>query len=84
MMYNITATQISEYEWQVRVAVFDDVEVEILSGETFVCVETEAEALEYGERVFLPDLRVNFPRVIGGLVLNYEVSQEEGGAIDTD
>ena len=75
MTYTLVATQTGDFEWRIQVSVFNG-EDEILSGETSVCVETEEEALEYGERVFLPDLRTNFPRKIGELVFARETKEE--------
>ena len=75
MTYTVVATQTGDFEWRIQVSVFNG-EEEILSGETSVCVETEEEALEYGERVFLPDLRTSFPRKIGELVFAWETKEE--------
>lgn len=75
MTYEITVTPMGDWLWRVNVRVLDG-ESEVLAGETTVSCETEDEAREYAERVFLPDLRVNFPRQIGTLVLKWEVPQE--------
>ena len=76
MIYNITVTQKEDYLWKGNAEVLED-DVVILTGETTIGCETEAEAEEYMEKVFLPDLRANFPRLIGDLVFEWEVVEDE-------
>jgi len=72
MTYEINVTRAGEYLYGVVVIVKDDTGVERLRGETSVCGEHEQEAFDYAEQIFLPDLRRNFPREIGGLVFPWE------------
>lgn len=76
MRYNITVMQQGDYLWKGSAEVLVD-NVVILTGETTICCETEAEAQDYMEKVFLPDLRANFPRLIGELVFDWEVADDE-------
>ena len=76
MRYNITVMQQGDYLWKGNAEVLAD-DVVILTGETTICCETEAEAHDYMEKVFLPDLRANFPRLIGELVFDWEVLPDE-------
>ncbi len=76
MRYNITVMQQGDYLWKGNAEVLVD-DVVILTGETIICCETEAEAQDYMEKVFLPDLRTNFPRLIGELVFDWEVADDE-------
>ncbi len=77
--YEVATIQVDDELWQVDVTVSGDEGV-ILEGRTHVCVETEEEALAYGEQVFLPDLRRNDKR-LAALVLSWEQPEEpvEGG-----
>lgn len=77
MRYDITVTRKGDYLWKGTVAVLNDAEEVILTGETTIGCETEIEAQEYMEKVFLPDLRANFPRLIGNLVFEWEVVEDE-------
>nr|PZM87705.1 MAG: hypothetical protein DIU81_08865 [[Clostridium] cellulosi] len=77
MTYTVTATQIGDWLWQVDVSVCDDHGAEVLTGSTTVACETEEQAREYGEKVFLPDLRRNYPREIGALVFPWEEAPEQ-------
>lgn len=78
MTYEITVTQLGSWLWQAVIAVKDDAGSVVLTGQTTVSCETEQEAYDYTEKVFLPDLRVNFPRQIGGLVFPWEIQEPEG------
>ena len=76
MRYNITVIQKEDYLWQGIAEVLAG-DASIITGETTICCETEAEAQDYMEKVFLPDLRANFPRLIGELVFDWEVLPDE-------
>ena len=76
MNYHIQAIQVENYLFKVCTNITEDSEA-ILTGQTFVVCETEQEAQNYAEMVFLPDLRRNFPREIGELVLPGDISPEE-------
>lgn len=78
MTYSVSVTQIGDWLWQVDVSVRDEQGAEVLTGSTTVACETEEQAREYGEKVFLPDLRRNYPREIGALVFPWEQQPEEG------
>jgi hypothetical protein len=80
MTYTVAAVQAGDELWQVDVAITDADAETVVRGKTHVCVQTEEEALEYGERVFLPDLRHNDKR-LADLVLDWEepVEVAEGG-----
>lgn len=76
---NVTCTLTNEYEFAVAVVFTEDTTNEVvMTGETSVCVETEEEAIAYANDVFLPDLRANFTRKIGSLVLPWETSFDGG------
>lgn len=72
MRYELTVTAIEEWLWSVDVIVLAEDGTELLHGQTRVACETEAEANLYGEEVFMRDLRNNYPRLIGDLVLHSE------------
>ena len=76
MRYVIDTIMIEDYLWRGIVEVMQDDNV-ILTGETTIACESSLEAQEYMERVFLPDLRNNFPRLIGDLVFDWEVFPDE-------
>lgn len=78
MTYEIIVTQLGSWLWQAVIAVKDDAGSVVLTGQTTVSCETEQEAYDYTEKVFLPDLRANFPRQIGGLVSPWEIQEPEG------
>ena len=78
MTYEITVTQLENWLWQADVAVRDDAGSILLAGQITVSCETEQEAYDHTEKVFLPDLRANFPRQIGGLVFPWEIQEPEG------
>ena len=77
MMYTVNVTQAGDWLWNVSVSVLDDQGNNVLNGETTVGCETQVEAHTYGEQVFLPDLRRNFPREIGELVFPWELAGGE-------
>lgn len=79
MTYEIVITNVGDWAWKAEVAVKDNAGNVVLSGETNVSCETEQEAYDYTEKVFLPDLRANFQRQIGALVFPWEVQLEPGG-----
>ncbi|MBP1990200.1 hypothetical protein [Paenibacillus eucommiae] len=76
MTYTIIVTQVDEYLFDAVVKVMEG-ETLLLEGETSVGCETETEAYEYAEKVFLPDLRRNYPRLIGDLVFPWEVADDD-------
>lgn len=78
MTYEINAVNIGDLLWQVDVAVKDESGGVVLEGQTTVFCETEQEAYNYAEKVFLPDLRMNFLRQIGTLVFPWEIQETEG------
>ena len=78
MTYEIVVTNIGEWLWQANVVVKDDMDKVALEAQTTISCETEREAYNYAEKVFLPDLRTNFPRQIGGLVFPWEIQEPEG------
>lgn len=85
MKYTVTATQVGEFLWQIDVLITDELDQEIKTGQINVAVEIEEQALAYGENIFLPDLRVCYPRELGGLVLTGEAQPEvvpEGGEVE--
>lgn len=57
--------------YEVHVEVLDEEQV-VLSGRTHVSADSQEEAEHYVEHVFLPDLRVNYHRLIGDLRLSWE------------
>lgn len=75
MIYDITTTQLEPYLFGVAVTVSEDSET-ILTGETSVACDTQEEAEAYAEDIFLPDLRRNYPRLIGDLMLPGDVQPE--------
>ena len=75
MTYEIIASLVAEDLYKVTVVVREGDGV-ILEGETHVAVATEAEAAAYAEQVFLPDLRRNFAKRIGELVLPCDMPDE--------
>lgn len=77
MMYEIVVTNAGDWLWEAEVTVKDGDSI-VLTGKTTVSCETEQEAYDYTEKVFLPDLRTNFPRQIGGLVFPWEIQEPEG------
>lgn len=77
MRYVIDTIMIEDYLWRGIVEVLDDADNIVLTGETLIACESSLEAQEYMERVFLPDLRNNFPRLIGDLVFDWEVADDE-------
>ena len=82
MRYIIDTIMIEDYLWRGVVEVLDDVqgyddECVVITGETTIACESSTEAQEYMERVFLPDLRANFPRIIGNLVFDWEVLPDD-------
>lgn len=79
MTYEVVITSIGDWLWQADVVVKDDVGDSVLTGQTTVSCETEQEAYDYAEKVFLLDLRRNFTRQIGELVFPWEVLSPEGG-----
>jgi len=79
MTYEIMITNVGDWLWKAEIAVKDDIGNIVLKGETTVSCEIEQEAYDYVEKVFLPDLRANFPRQIGGLVFSWEVQSEPEG-----
>lgn len=68
MRYEIAKQLIGEELYRVNVTIYDDNNAVLATGETHVCVTTEAEAVEYAENIFLPDLRRNNKK-LAGLVL---------------
>jgi hypothetical protein len=86
MTYNVTATKGQGYTVDVAVDVFDDAGALILHGETSVVADSEQQAKDYAEQVYLPDLRRNF-RELSGLVLISEqpletIAPSDGGVAD--
>jgi hypothetical protein len=75
MTYDVNIIQTEPELFHVTVTVSDDEGV-ILEGSTYVSVSTEQAAIDYAERVFLPDLRRNF-KSLAGLKLSWEVSGNE-------
>lgn len=49
----------------------------INAGPVKIACETQEEAYNYMERTFLKDLRRNLPRLLGDLVLSWEVVENE-------
>lgn len=78
MMYEIVVTNAGDWLWEAEVTVKNGDSI-VLTGKTTVSCETEQEAYDYTEKVFLPDLRANFQRQIGALVFPWEVQLEPGG-----
>ena len=72
MTYEIVITNTGDWLWQADVIVKDEASNVVLEGQTTVSCETEQEAYDYAEKVFLPDLRRNYSRQIGSLVLSWE------------
>ena len=77
MRYVIDTIMIEDYLWRGIVEVLDDIDNIVLTGETTIACESSTEANEYMEKVFLPDLRANFPRLIGDLAFDWEVLPDE-------
>jgi len=77
MRYVIDTIMQEDYLWKGIVEVLDDTDNIVLTGETLIACESSTEAKEYMEKVFLPDLRANFPRLIGDLVFDWEVLPDE-------
>ena len=77
MRYVIDTIMQEDYLWKGIVEVLDDTDNIVLTGETLIACESSTEAKEYMEKVFLPDLRANFPRLIGDLVFDWEVVDDE-------
>jgi len=77
MTYNVIVTNAGDWLWDVKVFVSDDAGNVVLTGETTVACEDEQTAHDYGEHVFLPDLRRNYPREIGDLVFPWEVTEDD-------
>lgn len=77
MTYTVTVEQEAQRLHRVLVKVFDDAGNEVLTGETHVATDDPQVAYDYGEHVFLPDLRNCFPFELAGLVFPWE--QEQGG-----
>jgi hypothetical protein len=76
MTYEIIITNADDWLWKAEAVVKDDTNNIVLKGETTVSCETEQEAYDYTEKVFLSDLRANFSRQIGALVFPWEVQPE--------
>lgn len=68
MTYSIEIKKQGDYLYKAVVKVLEGEDV-LLEGETLVGCETEQQAYDYAEKVFLPDLRRNYPREIGNLEL---------------
>ncbi|MBC7340881.1 MAG: hypothetical protein H5U02_00245 [Clostridia bacterium] len=78
MTYEIVISNIGDWLWQADITVKDEASNVVLEGRTTVSCETEQEVYEYAEKVFLPDLRMNFPKQIGGVVFPWEVQEPAG------
>lgn len=74
MTYEVNVEQMESELWQVTVEVRDGDNI-ILTGETTVATETQEAAHQYGERVFLPDLRRNHKQLTD-LVFDWEVPDD--------
>lgn len=58
--------------YEVHVEVLDEEQRVILTGHTHVSADSQEEVEHYVEYVYMPDLRVNYHRLIGDLRLSWE------------
>ena len=73
MTYEINIENIGFWMWKGSAIIDGTLNV----GPVRISCETQKEAYDYIEKTFLPDLRKNFPRLLGELVFPWEVQEPE-------
>jgi hypothetical protein len=82
MNYNVNVSAQNEYTYKIEITVTDDNGSPLIMGETTVIADSEQQARDYAENIYMPDLKRNNMRLLSDLVLECEQTETpaDGGA----